>query len=235
MQSTRLPGKVLKEVLGKPLLTYLIERLNRSRWINQLVIATSIEVADDVIADYCQQHHIEVYRGSEKDVLSRYFEAAHAFAADLVVRICADSPLIDPALVDELLEEYLLEGSNWDYFSNTIKQSCPFGMNTEVFTFAALAKAHSEANQRYEREHVTPYLYRHPELFSVHEKHYEPDRSNIRLTVDTPEDFVLIEQIIKGVVPITVDFDLPDILKFLERNPDLLKINENVQPTPSEE
>ncbi len=232
MQSTRLPGKVLKEILGQPLIAYLIERLKRSRRIDELVIATSTEPADDVIAQYCQQLEVAVFRGSETDVLSRYFNSAKAYNADFVVRVCADSPLIDPALVDELLDEFLQVQPACDYLSNTINQSCPLGMNTEVFTFQALEQAHAKAEQPYEREHVTPYLYRHPELFSIHEKHYQPDLGHVRLTVDTPEDFEMVRLILLGLLVAKKEFGLPDILAFLNEHPELMKINAHIQQTP---
>lgn len=233
MQSTRLPGKVLKEILGQPLIGYLIQRLERSQWIDQLVIATSTEPADDVIAQYCQYHGIAFFRGSEVNVLARYFDSARAYNADFVVRVCADSPLIDPALVDELLEEFLQAQPECDYLSNTINQSCPLGMNAEVFTFQALEQANAKANHPYDREHVTPYLYHHPELFSIREKHYSPDLGSVRLTVDTPEDFELVRLILEGLLVAKKEFGLPDIMEFLYEHPDLMKINAQIQQTPS--
>lgn len=233
MRSTRLPGKVLKEILEQPLIGYLIQRLERSQRIDELVIATSTEPADDVIAQYCQHNGIAFFRGSEVDVLLRYFDSAKAYNADFVVRICADSPLIDPALVDELLKEFLQAKPECDYLSNTINQSCPLGMNVEVFTFQALERANAKANHPYDREHVTPYLYRHPELFSICQKHYSPDLSSVRLTVDTPEDFELVRLILEGLGVAKKEFGLPEIMKFLYEHPELMKINAHIQQTPS--
>lgn len=232
MQSTRLPGKVLKEILEQPLIGYLIQRLKRSQRIDQIVIATSTEPADDLIAQYCQHHAVAFFRGSEVDVLARYFDSAKAYNADFIVRVCADSPLIDPVLVDELVEEFLQAQPECDYLSNTINQSCPLGMNAEVFTFQALEQANAKANHPYDREHVTPYLYRHPELFQISEKHYSPDLGSVRLTVDTPEDFELVRLILEGLLVARKEFGLPEIMEFLYEHPELMKINAHIQQTP---
>ncbi|NTW83802.1 MAG: acylneuraminate cytidylyltransferase [Chlorobiaceae bacterium] len=230
MQSNRLPGKVLKELLGRPMIDYVVERLRRSRLLDDLVIATSLLHADDPVADYCVSKSIRFHRGSECDVLNRYFETALICEADIIVRVCADSPLIDPDLVDELIEEFL-NGPTCDYLSNTINQSCPLGMNTEVFTFEALKQAELYAETRYEREHVTPYIYRHRCSFTVHEKHYQPDLSNYRLTVDTQEDFELVQQICERLSTGTAAFGLSEIIGLLDANPDLMDINANVMQT----
>jgi spore coat polysaccharide biosynthesis protein SpsF len=234
MQSTRLPGKVLKALLGRPMLDYVVERLRRCRLLDDLVIATSLMPADNAIADYCGSKSIRFHRGSESDVLNRYFEAALICEADFIVRVCADSPLIDPDLVDELIDEFL-DGPSCDYLSNTINQSCPFGMNTEVFTFESLKLAERYAVTRYEREHVTPYIYRHQGLFTVHEKHYQPDLSNYRLTVDTPEDFELVQQICERLSSGNAAFGLREIVGILKANPELMDINAHVMQTRPEE
>jgi spore coat polysaccharide biosynthesis protein SpsF len=228
MQSTRLPGKVLMTVIGKSLLGFLIERMRKSRSIDDIVIATSVEVTDDVIAEYCATFNIKCFRGSEEDVLSRYFEAAADHRADFVIRVCSDSPLIDPLLIDQLVNEYLNTYPKYDYYSNTLDQSCPLGMNVEIFSFESLMQANVNANQMYEREHVTPYIYRNPEIYKIGRKNYQPDLSSIRLTVDTPEDFELIKSIIEKLYPINPAFSLADIIALVEREPDLLKINSHI-------
>lgn len=232
MRSTRLPGKVLKLVLDRPLLDYLVERLRRSRAINELVIATSTHPADDAIADYCRRNGVACYRGSEDDVLARYMDAATEFAADVIVRISADSPLIDPGVVDELVEEFLATTPTCDYLSNTINQTYPLGMNTEVFSYRALRQAHREATLSYDREHVTPFLYHNRDRFAVCENHHQPDLSGLRLTVDVPEDLELVTVILERLHAGNPEFTLSDIAQLYEREPELRNINSHIRQTP---
>ena len=156
MSSTRLPGKVWADVAGHPILWHVVQRLRRARLLNQIVIATSENPADDAIAQFCEQDGILCYRGSEADVLDCYYKAASLHSADVVVRITADCPLIDPAVVDKVVHRFLDEGS--DYVTNNLRYTYPDGLDTEVFSFAALAQAWREAKKPSEREHVTPYL-----------------------------------------------------------------------------
>lgn len=229
MGSTRLPGKVLKEIQGKPLLGHLIERIKRSVLIGDLVIATSTQESDTVIAEYCKAHDVKYYRGSEDDVLSRYLEAAKLYEADFVVRICADSPLIDPVLIDEIIREFLLKYPLCDYLSNTINQTYPLGMNAEIFSFQALHEAHMNAKTPYEREHVTPYIYTNPDRFNACHKHCHPDLSMLRLTVDVREDFELVKMIFERLYPVNKDFGLSDIVLMYSQSPELFKINSHIQ------
>jgi len=229
MRSTRLPGKVLMTVLGKSLLGYLIDRMRKARLIDDIVIATSVEPADDVIVKYCATHNVECFRGSEGDVLSRYFEAASVYHADFIVRVCSDSPLIDPLLIDELVEEYLTNFPKYDYLSNTLEQSYPLGMNVEMFSFESLEQANANGSQFYEREHVTPYIYGHPEIYKIGRKHYQPNLSAFRLTVDTPEDFEVIKAVIEKLYPGNPDFNLADIVALIEREPALFKLNSHIR------
>ena len=229
MGSSRLPGKVLKEILGKPLLGYVIERIKMSLLISDLIIATSTQISDDAIAAYCSMHGIKFYRGSEDDVLSRYMEAAILFEADFIVRVCADSPLIDPVLVDEIIQDFLLKYPLCDYLSNTINQTYPLGMNIELFSFRALQEAHLNAVLPHEREHVTPYIYCHPGRFNICQKHYQFDLSNLRLTVDVPEDFELVRLILERIYPDNPKFGLSDIVSLYNQNPKLFKINSHIR------
>lgn len=232
MGSTRLPGKVLKLALGKPLLEYLVERLRRAREIDALVIATSTHRADDAIEEYCRRQGVACFRGSEDDVLARYMDAATEFAADVIVRISADSPLIDPNVVDELVNEFLAASPACDYLSNTINQTYPPGMNAEVFSYQALREAHCEATLSYDREHVTPFLYHNRDRFAVCEKHHEPDLSGLRLTVDVPEDIELVTAILERLYALNPEFTLSDIARLFEREPELRNINTHVRQTP---
>ncbi len=229
MGSSRLPGKVLKEILGRPLLGLLIERLRRCIRLNELVIATSTYELDDVIFGYCKRNEVAVYRGSEDDVLSRYAEAAKAFDADVVVRICADSPLIDPGLIDDLISDYLCGPISCDYISNTLNQTYPLGMNAEVFSAEALTDANINARMPYEREHVTPYIYGNPDRYTIREKHAELDYSKIRLTVDVPEDFDLVKLVFERIYPNNADFGLAEIISLYRDSPEIFDINAHVQ------
>lgn len=228
MASTRLPGKVLKPVLGKPLLEYQIERLRRAARAHEIVIATTTNPSDDVLVAFCRQRGVKVYRGSELDVLSRYYGAAKAFGADVVVRVTSDCPVIDPAVVDQVIGHYLDHRDEYDYVSNTQVRSFPRGMDAEVFSMEALELAYREGRLDYEREHVTPFLYRHPERFRVGQWVFPENRGDERWTVDTPEDFELLRRIIEALYPGKPEFTLADILQLLDRHPDWRQINAHV-------
>jgi spore coat polysaccharide biosynthesis protein SpsF len=229
MRSTRLPGKVLREISGKPLLQYLVDRINYSSRIDDLVIATSVLFFDNIIAKYCTSNNIKCYRGSEDDVLSRYVEAAIWSKADYIVRICADSPLVDPEIIDGIIDEFLVYDRECDYLSNTINQTYPLGMNVEVFSIAALKKAHLGSSFHYEREHVTPYIYSHPDKFKIRLMHLQNNLSNLRLTVDEEADFELVKWVIEQLYPSNPNFNLSDILTLLKCNPEKFEINSHVK------
>lgn len=228
MTSTRLPGKVLKEVLGRPLLGYQVERLQRAKLADEVVIATTTNAADDVLAEFCRKRGLPVYRGSEHDVLARYYFAAVEYRADLVVRVTSDCPVIDPSVVERVISHLLANAGALDYVSNTQRRTFPRGMDAEVFTLAALGRAHAEGTLDYEREHVTPYLYRHPELFRIDQVTLAADLSRHRWTVDTIEDFELVRRIIEALYPRNPCFGLDDIIDLLDANPDLARINAHV-------
>ncbi|MGD9788639.1 MAG: NTP transferase domain-containing protein [Sulfuricellaceae bacterium] len=228
MTSTRLPGKVLKPVLGKPLLEYQIERLRRVKRADDVVIATTTNASDDILVDFCRRHGVKVYRGSELDVLSRYYGAAVEAEADVVVRVTSDCPVIDPAVVDQVIGHYLAHQKEYDYVSNTQVRSFPRGMDAEVFSFGALESAYREGQLEYEREHVTPFLYGHPERFRIGQWVFREDRGDDRWTVDTPEDFELIRRIIEDLFPVKPEFTLEDILDLLAMHPDWRQINAHV-------
>jgi spore coat polysaccharide biosynthesis protein SpsF len=223
MTSTRLPGKVMKNVLGKPLLGYLIERLERSKRVDRVVVATTTNSEDDVIATMASQKGFLVFRGSEHNVLDRFYMAATASQADHILRITADCPLIDPDLVDELIEFYFRGG--FDYATNCDPPTLPDGLDAEVFSFEALRTAHRAAVLPSELEHVTPYLRKHSEWFSIGRWKYAEDLSQLRWTVDEPEDFLLIGHILKALYPAKPDFRTEDILTLLENRPELSAVN----------
>lgn len=229
MGSTRLPGKVLKKVLGKPLLLYQIERLRRVALATNIVIATTSLPQDQVIVDLCKQHHIPVFCGSEEDVLNRYYLAAKQVNADVVVRVTADCPLIDPEVVNKIIAFYLNHFPRYQYVSNTLDRTFPRGMDTEVFSFKALEQAFTDSKRPEEREHVTPYIYQNPQLFNLANVAYESNQSDHRWTVDTQEDFDLISAIITALYPTHPNFSMEDVLDLLKARPDWIKINAHVR------
>ncbi len=227
LTSTRLPGKVLLPLAGAPMLTRLIERLRRVKLADAIVIATTTNTTDDPIAALCGQLGVPYHRGSEHDVLSRYADAAREHGADVVVRITSDCPLIDPALVDQLISTYREGGC--DYVSNMLPPTWPYGMAVEVFTAAALHEAHAEATQDSEREHVTPFIYWHPERYRLRNVESPTDLSVQRWTVDTPEDYELVRRLFERLYPVNQQFSLADVQKVMEAHPDWLCINQHIQ------
>lgn len=230
MMSTRLPGKALKIVLDKTLLGYELESLQKVKRASGLVVATSLNPADQQIIDFCKTLHISTFRGSEENVLERYYLAAKFFHADIVVRVSGDCPLIDSSIVDQAIEFFSKEPS--DYVSNTLKRTFPRGMDVEVFSFASLEKAYQEASLEPEKEHVTPYIYHHPKIFRLRQFFADSDESNYRLTVDTQEDFVLVKRIIEHLYPQKQSFNLKDIVNLLKAHPDWALINAHVKQKP---
>ena len=226
MRSTRLPGKVLLPLGGQPMLARLVERLRRVRLADAIVIATTTHPSDDAIAALCHQLGVPCHRGSELDVLSRYAEAVAAHPADVVVRITSDCPLIDPALVDQVIARY--QRGDADCVSNMLPPTWPYGMAVEVFGAKALAEAHAEARLPAEREHVTPFLYAHPERYRLQNVASPVDLSAQRWTVDTPEDYELVRRLFDAQFPARPHFTLADLLATLQAHPDWLAINQHI-------
>jgi len=229
MTSTRLPGKIMKEVLGKPLLEYQIERIQRVESADEIVIATTWGDTDRIIVEYCDRHSIPCFRGPEIDVLSRYYEAATAFHADVVVRLTSDCPLIDPSIVERVLRRYLDHSLEYDYVSNCLTRTYPRGMDTEVFPLRVLEEGYREATAPEDREHVTPFIYRQGHRFRLSNVAYFKDCSRHRWTVDTEDDFTLIRQIIELIYPSRPNFTMEDVLGLFERDPKLFTTNAHVE------
>jgi spore coat polysaccharide biosynthesis protein SpsF len=229
MGSTRLPGKIMKKVLDRPLLDFLVERLKRVSLADGFMIATTKNPADIKIINYCLEGEVLCFAGSEEDVLDRYFQAATKYQAEVIVRITSDCPLIDPQLIDKIISAYLDLQPNCDYLSNTLERTFPRGMDIEVFSYDALKLAAEDARQPWEREHVTPYIYRHPELFKIQNYIQEKDESKYRWTVDCPEDFELISKILENLYPDNHEFTLENILDLLQKYPEWSKINAHIQ------
>jgi spore coat polysaccharide biosynthesis protein SpsF len=233
MTSTRLPGKVLLPLAGEPMLVRLLERLRRVQRADGIVIATTTNASDDPIAALCAQQGVPCHRGSELDVLSRYADAARLHAADVVVRITSDCPLIDPALIDQLIAVY--EEGDSDYVSNMLPPTWPYGMAVEVFSATALAQAHAEATQDAEREHVTPFIYWHPQRYRLRNVASPVALSHHRWTVDTPEDYELVRRLFDHLLPTNPHFTQADVLALLDAHPDWIAINQHVQQKPATE
>ena len=229
MTSTRLPGKVLKQVLGKPLLEYQIERLKRVKLADQIVIATTTNYTDQPIVDLCDRLSIASYRGSEDDVLARYHGTAITYQADVVVRITSDCPIIDPQVIDQVIQSYLDANPKYDYVSNCSTRSYPRGMDTEIFTFQSLNEAFYQANAQSDREHVTPFIYRKSNRYNLGQINYVENHSTHRWTVDTLEDFELIKKIIENLYPLKPEFSLEDCLELLSQNPAWMAINQHIE------
>lgn len=194
MGSTRLPGKVLQPILGKPMIWWVMHRVSGCRLLDRVVIATTASRLDDALVELCEQEHWFAFRGSEDDVLDRYYRTATQFEADLVVRITSDCPLIDPTVTDRTVATFLSIAPGPDYVSNTLERTYPRGLDTEVFSMQALTTAWKEDHSTW-REHVTPFLYRNPNTFRLHSVTNPVDFSCYRWTVDSPEDLELVRQV----------------------------------------
>ena len=226
MGSTRLPGKVLAELAGRSMLARLCERVRASRSIDQLMVATTVDPDDRAIVRECDRLGVACFRGSRQDVLDRYHRAAMALAADVVVRVTADCPLIDPGVIDLVVESFLQQQP--DYASNTLQRTWPRGLDTEVMTAAALARAACVAVEPYERTHVTPYIYQHPELFQLLSVTGREDHSRDRWTVDTADDLEFVRKIYQRLAD-PAAFGWRDVQRLVADEPALAKLNRHVR------
>ncbi len=226
MSSTRLPGKVMLDLGDKPVVDHVVMRARASRLADDVCIATTVEDTDDVLAAHLDTLDVQYIRGSLDDVLARYVQAAEVSRADTIVRITCDCPLIDPVIIDEVIAAFR-SAPAVDYCSNTLRRSYPIGMDTEVFSREALERAYAEATEAPEREHVTPYLYQHPELFRLRnvEAPGWARRPELRLTLDEPADLELLRAVV-GLVP--GGADLATVLEALRMHPELEGINARV-------
>jgi spore coat polysaccharide biosynthesis protein SpsF len=225
--SSRLPGKVLKNICGKTVLEHDINRLKLSSVIDEIIIATTAEPQDDKIVDEAKRLGVKYFRGSEKDVLSRYYLAAKDAGADVVVRVTGDCPCIDYTILDNMIR--LFKENKFDYINNTSERTFPRGYDVEVFTFQALEIAYKNATKDYEREHVTPYLYDCNNNFKCFTYKNNVDYSKYRITLDTEEDLQLITIIYEKLFDNKGYFLLDDVVEFLEKNQDIVKINQEIE------
>lgn len=233
MGSTRLPGKVLMDIAGKPALWHVINRLKQSKLINEIVIATTRKPEDQVIINLAADTGVKSHAGSEEDVLDRYFQAAKKYNADIIVRVTSDCPLLDPVIVDKVIG-YFLE-NNYDYVSNTWssaqgerKQTYPVGLDTEVFSLAVLEKAWKEAKLPSEREHVTPYIWKNYKLFRIGHVGYDKDLYYMRWTLDYDKDLIFIREVYKQLSCKGLTFNSDDVIALIQNNPQLNDINKGI-------
>lgn len=255
MASSRLPGKVLLDIAGQPMLVRVVERARRARTVSQMVVATTLDASDDPVERLCEERGYPCFRGSTHDVLDRYYQAARQFGAQIVVRITADCPVIDPVLIDEAVKALLGvrgEGlgvksestekdqltpnsqllTSYDFVANRLPppwgRTYPIGLDVEACTFAGLEMGWREARQPHQREHVMPFFYDNPERFRIYLVNHDADLSAYRWTVDTAEDLDLLRRIYAHFGG-RDDFSWLDILALFEREPELRRINAQVQ------
>lgn len=226
VNSTRLRGKVLIEIGGKTVLEHVIERVKKSRYIKNTILATTDRHEDSRIADLADKLGVDSYRGSENDVLDRYYQTAKLYNAKHIVRITADCPLIDPDIIDDVISRYFESKS--DYCSNTLEVTFPDGQDVEVFSFETLSIAWENAKLLSEREHVTPYIKNHPDRFKLAGFRNKVDLSDKRWTLDREEDLMFIRAVIAGLYPQNPDFGMEDIMEFIKNNPQIEDINKGI-------
>ena len=223
--SSRLPGKVIKELAGKPMIVQELDRLSRSKMIDKIVLATSTEDSDDPLEKALSGTGIEVFRGNLDDVLDRYYQCAKQYQPKHVVRITGDCPVIDWRLVDEIIDKHIAHGNDYTVTS----EEFPDGLDTEVMRFSVLEKAWEKARMLSEREHVTLYIRNHKEDFNTEEISCVRKLDYMRWTVDEPRDFAFVEKIYDGLYEDNPDFSMEDILLLLEKQPELLDINSDIK------
>lgn len=229
MGSTRLPGKVMADLVGETVLARCVNRSRRARLLDQVVVATTVETADDEIVAYCKQQDIQYTRGSEADVLDRYFNASKQYNADVIVRITSDCPIIDPWMLDSVVAGLLNRISDLSYCSNTIPvRTFPRGLDVECFTFQALKVAWNEATSESDREHVTPFIWKDPVRFPQRCMRNDTDYSSLRWTVDTPEDLELIRLIYRKFNG-DDEFSWHEALELMNLHPEWCAVNSHIE------
>ncbi len=225
--SARLPGKALEPIYDKPLLEHIVERIRACQSIKHIVVATTTNTQDSAIVELGEKLGLGIFRGSEENVLERFHGAARAFKAEVIVRVTADDPFKDPEVIDYAVTRFLAEG--FDYCSNTIYPSYPDGLDVEVFSFRALDQAYREARLPSEKEHVTPYIWNHPELFKLLNFTHSPDLSQHRWTLDYENDLRFAREVYQRLYPQKRVFLMQDILDLLKKEPELSSINAGVR------
>ena len=226
--STRFPNKVFALIDGKPLLWHVVNRLKYATKIDDIIVATTVSEKDDKIEEWCKENNIHCFRGSEENVLNRYYSASEAFPSDYVVRITADDPFKEPKVIDAVITKLMEEG--YDHVTNNLPPSFPEGLDCEAFKKEALDRSEKEAETAFEREHVTQYIYHHPEIFKIGNVSNSENLSYLRWTIDKDVDFEMIKAVYahrnsanKGILL------MDEILDILKANPEIEKINSEVE------
>ena len=228
MGSSRLPGKVLLPLAGQPLLVRMVARVRRARLAGTVVVATTTEAADDAVAACCAAHGLPCFRGDALDLLDRHYQAARHYQADVVLKIPSDCPLIDPAVIDQVLRVYLEGEGRYDFVSNLHPATFPDGNDVEIMRFDALETAWREARRPLEREHTTPFFWENPDRFRLANVAWKTGQNfsmSHRWTIDYPEDYTFISAVYDALYPAKADFGLNDILHLLAQRPDIAQLN----------
>lgn len=229
MTSSRLPGKVLAPLGGRPALEVMVERLRKIERLDQIVIATTVNATDDPLQSLAERLGVGIWRGSEDDVLQRVLDAARAYEADVIVEFTGDCPLIDPEIAAQVIDTY--QRAKVDYVSNVMTRSYPMGMETQVFARSILEDVARRTQDAHDHEHVSLYIYRNPQLYSLHNV-AAPEaltRPDLRLTLDTKEDLAVIAAVYEALASKSPVFSLAEMLAFLDANPAIAAINSAIQ------
>lgn len=226
--STRFPNKVFALIDGKPLIWHVVNRLKYATKIDDIIVATTVSEKDDKIEEWCKENNVHCFRGSEENVLNRYYSASEAFPSDFVVRITADDPFKEPKVIDAVITKLIEEG--YDHVTNNLPPSFPEGLDCEAFKKSALDRSEKEAETAFEREHVTQYIYHHPEIFKIGNVSNGENLSYLRWTVDKDVDFEMVKAVYAHRNPANKGILLMDeILEILKANPEIEKINSEVE------
>lgn len=225
VSSARLPRKVLAKIEKKPMIWHVINRVKKIKSVQQIALITTVDEEDKILLKIAKENDIIGFSGNRLDVLDRHYQCAKQINADPIVRITSDCPLVDPKLVEKIIQFYLK--NNYDFVSNAIKPSYPDGLDVEVFSFSALEKATEKAKKSYDKEHVTTYFIRHPDQFRIYNYQNEKDLSSFRWTVDRIEDLKFVRAIYSKMRPKKIFF-MNDVLKILKRNSSMLEINKGI-------
>ena len=221
--SSRLPNKVLLPLHNAPMIIQQVKRLKRSKLIDKLIVATSVEASDLKLVELLKQHAVDYYQGSLDNVLDRFYQAAHLWKPEHIVRLTGDCPLTDPDIIDRVVEKHLQ--CNADYTSNVNPPTFPDGLDIEIMTFSALKHSWENAQLKSDKEHVTPFIKKHPELFKIENYEASMDYSHMRWTVDEPEDFEFVKAVYSELYYKNKDFNYNDILQLIKKNKQIEKIN----------
>lgn len=233
MASSRLPGKILMDLAGKPSLERLVERARRSKYVQEVVVATTVNASDDAVEAWGKKAGVSIWRGSEDDVLKRVLDAATAYKADVIVELTGDCPLVDPALMDEVIAHYVAH-PELDYVSNNKERSYARGFDVQVFSRAVLAEVDRLTQDPADHEHVSLYIYEHPERYKIAtlrapEALFAPEQ---RVCVDTEKDYAVVRSIFEALLPAKPRFDARDVMDYLRAHPEVARLNAEVKQKP---